>query len=84
MSYAFNYFKKGDKEHFAMSESSYPFNSGNDPDKVNKCNYGPLKATNLLIKTHDFLGFFGEIDSSSKMKAALKKHPLSVAIAANN
>ena len=75
MGWAFDYYKKMnyDQEHYAMPESSYPFNSGTTPDDVKECLYLASKAAKVSVKKHDYIGFLGSVAFPSFMKAALKQ-----------
>ena len=62
-----------------MLESDYPFTSGTGDDSTD-CLYSASKAINVEVKS--FNKFW--VTSQKKLKAAVAKQPVSVAIAANS
>ena len=73
---AFAYFL----DNFATLESVYPYTSGATKSSGN-CLYSVSKATNVKVQRIEIVEAYGE---NSQLKAAVQKHPVTAAVAANN
>ena len=80
-----SYFYFTDKKVHPMLENDYPYTSGAKGDDTTNCLYSAIKATNVTVESYEVIQKTNnEDDTQKRMKAALQKQPLAVALAANN